>query len=102
MSSVKYQVTLHNAGNYTVGIPRTSVKRVIDVDLRRPIEFDETTTVLSALSDVDSSNRAEGYLLMWDAAAGRHVYVPPFVVVDRADSVGPVLPGDDSLDYGTF
>lgn len=97
---MKYQVTLHNSSNIQVGLPRTTSQRLVDVDLQ---QLDITGTVAD-LGDVDSSNRREGYVLMWNEAKGLHEYVPPFVIADRADSsLGePVAPADNYIDYGSF
>lgn len=97
--TLKYQVTLHNSTNYQVGIPKTT-KRKIDVDLQ---QLDIKGTLID-LEDIDPTNRQEGYVLIWNASTGKHEYVPPFVVVDRADSsLGqPVAPADDYIDYGSF
>lgn len=99
-SSYKYQITLENSSNIQIGLPRATTKKLVDVNL---IKADITGSV-SDLQDVDSSNRQEGYVLIWNASRGKHEYVPPFVVVDRADSsLGqPVAPADDYIDYGTF
>jgi len=97
---MKYQVTLHNSSNIQVGLPRATSQRLVDVDLQ---QIDITGTVAD-LDDIDSSNRQEGYVLIWNETLGKHEYVPPFVVVDRADSsLGqPVAPADDYIDYGSF
>ena len=99
-SPYRYQITLENSSNIQIGLPRATTRKLVDVDL---LQVDITGKV-SDLQDVDPSNRQEGYVLIWNASRGKHEYVPPFVVVDRADSsLGqPVAPADDYIDYGTF
>lgn len=99
-SPIRYQITLQNSSNIQVGLPRSTSRRLVDVDL---LQLDVKGN-LADLEDVDPFNRQEGYVLMWNATEGKHEYVPPFVVVDRADSsLGqPVAPADDYIDYGSF
>lgn len=99
-SPLRYQITLQNSSSIQVGLPRATSRRLVDVDLLR-VDF---TGSVADLSDVDAQNRQEGYVLIWNATRGLHEYVPPFVVVDRADSsLGqPVAPADDYIDYGSF
>lgn len=99
-SPLRYQITLQNSSNIQVGLPRATSRRLVDVDL---LQLDIRGNIVD-LQDVDSTNRQEGYVLMWNATTGKHEYVPPFVVVDRADSsLGqPVAPADDYIDYGSF
>lgn len=99
-SPFKYQITLHNSSNIQVGIPTPTSRRLVDVDLLQ-LDIQGST---DNLADIDTTNRQEGYVLIWNAVRGVHEYVPPFVVVDRADSsLGqPVAPADDYIDYGTF
>jgi len=99
-SSYKYQITLENSSNIQVGLPRAATRKLVDVNLLKA----DISGKVSDLQDVDPSNRQEGYVLIWNASKGKHEYVPPFVVVDRADSsLGqPVDPADNYIDYGTF
>ena len=99
-SPLRYQITLQNSSNIQVGLPRATSRRLVDVDL---LQLDIRGNIVD-LQDVDPTNRQEGYVLMWNATTGKHEYVPPFVVVDRADSsLGqPVAPADDYIDYGSF
>lgn len=99
-SPLRYQITLQNSSSIQVGLPRATSRRLVDVDLLRV----DVTGSVSDLDDVDVQNRQEGYVLIWNEARGVHEYVPPFVVVDRADSsLGqPVAPADDYIDYGSF
>jgi hypothetical protein len=99
-SPLRYQITLQNSSNIQVGLPRATSRRLVDVDL---LQLDVKGN-LADLQDIDPANRQEGYVLMWNAATSKHEYVPPFVVVDRADSAlgQPVAPADDYIDYGSF
>ena len=99
-SPLRYQITLQNSSNIQVGLPRATSRRLVDVDL---LQLDVKGN-LADLQDIDPLNRQEGYVLMWNAATGKHEYVSPFVVVDRADSAlgQPVAPADDYIDYGSF
>lgn len=99
-SPLRYQITLQNSSNIQVGLPRATSRRLIDVDL---LQLDVKGN-LADLEDVNPTNRQEGYVLIWNEALRKHEYVPPFVVVDRADSsLGqPVAPADDYIDYGSF
>jgi hypothetical protein len=86
---MKYQVTFHTNSNIQVGVPR-SQKRIVDVS-RNNVES------MSDLDDIDSQNRNNNYVLIWDAVLGKHVYVHPSEILDRADDTD-----DDALDYGTY
>lgn len=89
---MKYQVTLNSNSNIQVGIPRTE-KKIVDVATSSV----EITGSLRDLEDIDSQNRNNNYVLVWDAVLEKHVYVPPSEILDRADDVD-----DDALDYGTY
>ncbi len=80
---MKYQVTFN---------PRTKSK-VVKVDT----VVAETKGNMSNLNDVDSSNKNNNYVLVWDQFSQKHIYVDPSEILDRADNVN-----DDSLDYGTY
>lgn len=89
---MKYQVTLHNPSNINISSPRTS-KKIIDVD---PTVVGVSGN-LSDLEDVDTSSQQNNYVLVWNSVLGKHEYVSPFEVMDRADNVD-----DDMIDYGTY
>ena len=89
----KYQVTLNSTSKYNVTFPRTERKKIVEVDdAPRTLEAS-----LTDLDDIDATNRADNYVLIWNATTQKHEYVPPFEVVDRADGVD-----DDAIDYGTY
>ena len=89
----KYQVTLNSTSKYNVTFPRTERKKIVEVDSApRTLEAS-----LTDLDDIDATNRADNYVLIWNATTQKHEYVPAFEVVDRADGVN-----DDSIDYGTY
>jgi hypothetical protein len=58
---------------------------------------DATNLSLSGLNDVDNSQKQNNYVLIWNAAAGKHEYVPTSEVLDRADGVD-----DGATSYGTY
>lgn len=89
---MKYQVTLHNSSNIQVSLPRTT-KKVVDVDTIRV----NVSGGVGNLDDVDSTNRRDNYVLIWNEAAGKHEYVPAFEILDRADGTD-----DDAIDYGSY
>jgi hypothetical protein len=86
---MKYQVTLHNKSNIQVGIPKAE-KRVIDVS-KNNVES------MSDLGDVNSQDRQNNYVLVWDTSLEKHVYISPSKILDLADNVD-----DDAIDYGTY
>jgi len=89
----KYQVTLSSTSKYNVTFPRTERKKIVEVDdAPRTLEAS-----LTDLDDIDATNRADNYVLIWNATTQKHEYVPTFEVVDRADGVD-----DDAIDYGTY
>jgi hypothetical protein len=90
--------------NYTVKVNIGNKRRIITQNPRiiSSIDVSSGAQALSSFSDVDISNRKDGYVLMWNSILGVHQYVPPFDVVDRSDSDNPVLDGDGAIDYGTF
>ena len=89
---MRYQVTLNSNSNIQVGIPRTE-KKIVDVATSSV----EITGSLRDLEDIDSQNRNNNYVLIWDAVLGKHVYVHPSEILDRADDTD-----DNALDYGTY
>ena len=91
----KYNVRL-NLGNQK--IVQAVKKSKINVDVSTTTE----ANTLGGLDDVDTTDRQEGYVLMWNELRNIHEYVPPFEVVDRSDSDDPVGPSDNAIDYGTF
>jgi hypothetical protein len=63
------------------------------------IKIDVNTSPVSVktLYDVDSSNRQNNYVLIWNEVTKKHEYVHPSEILDRADGVD-----NDSLDYGLY
>ena len=57
-------------------------------------DVDGLTT--DALTDVDATNRQDGYVQAWDAANGKVVYAPPVTAAPGAVATGPGLDGDGS------
>lgn len=88
---MKYTVTLKANENIDIGFKRPTVKRV-NVDSASLVSVS-----LSQLYDVNPVDKQNNYILMWDSATQKHVYVPPSEVLDRADGVD-----DGSLDYGIY
>lgn len=93
---MRYQVTLNGDNNYNITFPRVERKKLVDVDTT-PIGSDFGDLSLSALEDVDASNKQNNYVLIWNATTQKHEYVPTFEVLDRADGVD-----DDTTSYGTY
>lgn len=89
----KYQVTLNSTSKYNVTFPRTERRKIVDVD-EAPSTLEAN---LANLDDVDATDRADQYLLIWDEVSGKHKYIPAFEVLDRADGVD-----DDAIDYGSY
>lgn len=91
----KYNIRL-NSGNQK--IIQAVRKPTVNLDVSSSTE----ANTISSLQDVDSTDRKEGYVLIWNQTRSLHEYVPPFEVVDRSDSDDPVQPADDAIDYGTY
>lgn len=89
---MKYRVTLKTNENIDIGFKRPTVTK-IDVDS----SASAVDASLSELYDVNPADKQNNYVLMWDSATQKHIYVPPSEVLDRADGVN-----DDSLDYGIY
>jgi hypothetical protein len=88
---MKYKVTVVSGNSYDVKVTTTQQISSITVD---------TVPALSSLSrveDVDVSNIANNYVMMYDASTNTYKFVHPSEVLDRADDVD-----DDSLDYGSY
>jgi uncharacterized protein YheU (UPF0270 family) len=95
---MKYQVTLSSNNNYNVTLPRVDRKKLVDVDTTPPgTDFGDVDLSVSELTDVDSSNKQDNYVLIWNATTQKHEYVPTSEVLDRADGID-----DDSTSYGTY
>jgi hypothetical protein len=93
---MKYQVTLNDNNNYNITFPRVERKKLIDVDVT-PTGQDFGDVNLSNLGDVDSSNKQNNYVLIWNADEQKHEYVSTFEIIDRADGVD-----DGTISYGTY
>jgi hypothetical protein len=77
--------------NYQVTVKSRSRINIIDVNSR---------TIRGSIADsidVDSSNRQNNSVLIWNETTQKHEYVHPSEILDRADNVN-----DDSLDYGSY
>lgn len=95
---MKYQVTLSGNNNYNVTLPRVDRKKLVDVDTTPPgTDFGDVDLSVSELTDVDSSNKQDNYVLIWNATTQKHEYVPTSEVLDRADGVD-----DGTSSYGTY
>ena len=95
---MKYQVTLSGNNNYNVTLPRVDRKKLVDVDTTPPgADFGDVDLSVSELSDVDSSNKQNNYVLIWNSVTQKHEYVPTSEVLDRADGVD-----DGATSYGTY
>lgn len=57
-----------------------------------PRSFEDNGAMLSQMSDVDVAGREDGYYLLWDEGAGKHVYAPGefIATVASLDDVGGV------------
>jgi hypothetical protein len=88
---MKYQVTLHNAGNVQVTFPTASIKKSVNVDTT------PSNDKISDLNDVDDSAKQNNGVLIWNEGTQKHEYVLPFELLDLADGVN-----DDAIDYGTY
>lgn len=93
---MKYNVSVSSSSNIDVTVKNYRIKKSADVNTNFEITA-SSETFLSNLSDVNPTDKSNNYVLMWDAATQKHVYVPPSEVLDRADGVN-----DDSLDYGSY
>ena len=94
---MKYQVTLSGNNNYNVTLPRVDRKKLVDVDTTPPgTDFGDVELSVSELTDVDSSNKQNNYVLIWNSVTQKHEYVPTSEVLDRADGVD-----DNSTSNGT-
>ncbi len=95
---MKYQVTLSGNNNYNVTLPRVERKKLVDVDTTpQGIDFGDVDLSVSELTDVDSSNKQNNYVLIWNSVTQKHEYVPTSEVLDRADGVD-----DGATSYGTY
>lgn len=95
---MKYNVSVSSSSNLNVEVKNFRIKKSVDVDTAVDVIIQPADQIsLSELSDVNPTDKQNNYLLMWDAATQKHVYVPPSEVLDRADGVN-----DDSLDYGSY
>ena len=95
---MKYQVTLSGDNNYNVTLPRVDRKKLVDVDTTPPgTDFGDVDLSVSELTDVDSSNKQNNYVLIWNSVTQKHEYVPTSEVLDRADGVD-----DGATSYGTY
>jgi len=95
---MKYQVTLSGNNNYNVTLPRVDRKKLVDVDTTPPgTDFGDVELSVSELTDVDSSNKQNNYVLIWNSVTQKHEYVPTSEVLDRADDIN-----DGSTSYGTY
>lgn len=59
-----------------------------------------TTLTLESLEDVgdiDTTNRVNNTLIMWDSASETYKHVDPSQILDLADNID-----NDAIDYGTF
>ncbi len=52
---------------------------------------------LADLNDVDSLDKQNNYVLIYDASIQKHRYIPASQILNLADGVD-----DDSLDYGSY
>ncbi len=77
--------------NYDITVStRKFVSSVSTDNLNYPVK-------LSDLNDVDTTNIANNYVLIYDESSNTYKFVPPSQVLDLADGVD-----DDSLDYGSY
>lgn len=89
-----YRVTLQNNSNIDVSTKKATTKQV-DVDTSIIISSGSST--LEGLGDVNTQNRSNNSVLMYNASTGKYDHVHPYEVLDRSDGVD-----DGSLDYGTY
>lgn len=54
-------------------------------------------TTLGASTDVDTSSRHDGSMLVWNAGTLKYEHITKFEILDQADGTD-----DDALDYGTY
>lgn len=94
---MKYNVSVSSSSNIDINVKNFRIKKSVDVDTNTVVTIDPNTVSLSNLADVNPTDKTNNYLLMWDAASQKHIYVPPSEVLDRADGVD-----DDTLDYGSY
>lgn len=94
---MKYNVSVSSSSNIDVTVKNYRIKKSADVNTNFEITASSSEIFLSNLNDVNPTDKSNNYVLMWDAATQKHVYVPPSEVLDRADGVN-----DDSLDYGSY
>lgn len=80
-----YRVTLQNNGKATT--------RKIDVNTSIVIG----PKVLEDLIDVNTQNRSNNSVLMYNASTGKYDHVHPYEILDRSDGVD-----DGILDYGIY
>lgn len=52
---------------------------------------------LENINDIDTNNRSNNTLIMWDSLTETYKHVDPAQILDLADSVD-----NESIDYGTF
>ena len=88
---MKYKVTVVSGNSYDVKVTNKQQISSINVDTVA------TLSSLSQVQDVDVSNIANNYVMMYDATTNTYKFVHPSEVLDRADNVD-----DDSLDYGSY
>jgi hypothetical protein len=88
---MKYKVTVVSGNSYDVKVTTTQQISSITVDTV------PTLSSLSQVEDVDVSNIANNYVMMYDASTNTYKFVHPAEVLDRADGVD-----DGSLDYGSY
>lgn len=75
---MNYQVSLRKSGNIKVDV-------------------NTSPDTIASLADIDSTNKQNNYVLIWNATTKKHEYVSPLEILDRADGVD-----NDTLDYGFY
>jgi len=91
---MKYRVTLQNNSNIDVSTKKATTSSVdVDTGLVVPV----AATNLGGLEDVDSTNKTNNSVLLYNASTGKYIHVDPSEILDRADGVD-----DGSLNYGTY
>ncbi len=94
---MKYRVTLQNDSNIDVSTKKATTSKV---DVETAIIVDQTTVgslTLDGLQDVDTTNKTNNSVLLYNASTGKYIHVDPSEILDRADGVD-----DGSLDYGSY
>lgn len=92
----KYQLDLIGEKVKDMSTYRISVT-VKDTDIKRVVDVNASPNSISNLSDVNTIDRQNNYLLVWNEATQLHQYIPASQVTDVSDDVL-----DDTLDYGTY